>query len=222
MAEEELLAAVDAGDTAAVVRLLGEDPGQARARDAEGVSAILHALYRGHPGLVRLLLPKAQPFDVFEAAALGDEQRLRALLDDDPALVSATSGDGFSPLHLAAFFGRLETARLLVARGADVASVASNLMRVMPLHSAAAGRHAAIVALLVEAGAPVDARQAGGFTPLHSAAQNGDAATAAALVAAGADPCAPNDEGVDPRTLARGRGHDGELGRVLGLDPSAP
>jgi ankyrin repeat protein len=43
----------------------------------------------------------------------------------------------------------------------------------MPLHSAIANRRTAIVRLLLDHGADVNATQADGFTPLHEAAQNG-------------------------------------------------
>jgi len=43
---------------------------------------------------------------------------LTELLAEDPELVDAMSGDGFTPLHLAAFFGQADAVRLLLARGA--------------------------------------------------------------------------------------------------------
>ena len=47
---------------------------------------------------------------MFEAATFGDLDRLTELLAEDPELVDAISGDGFTPLHLAAFFGQSDAA----------------------------------------------------------------------------------------------------------------
>ena len=55
--------------------------------------------------------------DVFEAAALGEVDRLREILDGEPTSATAYSGDGFTALHFAAFFGGPEAAELLLERG---------------------------------------------------------------------------------------------------------
>src|SRR2546426_5265296 len=89
-------------------------------------SPLMQALYRGDekgPAEVRATLPR---LDVFEAAALGEVETLRVLLDADTSGVSAWSDDGFTPLHYAAFFGRPEVARLLLEYGADLEVPALN------------------------------------------------------------------------------------------------
>lgn len=196
-----MVRAVAAGDDAAVRTLLQADPRQARERGPDGVSALLLARYRGRADLVELLRPAAEPLDLHEAAALGDTARLDALLRSG-ADVGAPSTDGFTALHLAAFFGGPGPVRTLVQAGADPNAVAAGGMRVTPLHSAAAARDAASVKALLEAGAAVDAAQAGGHTPLMAAARNQDEAGVRALLAAGADPDRPNDEGRTAHDLA--------------------
>lgn len=53
--------------------------------------------------------------------------------------------------------------------------------------------------LLIESGADIGARNAGGFTPLHAAAYAGDVAIAELLIAEGADiNDAQNQAGVTP------------------------
>ena len=47
-------------------------------------------------------------------------------------------GDGFTPLHLAAFFGGADAVRAILARGADPDADADNPPGVRPIHSAAA------------------------------------------------------------------------------------
>jgi ankyrin repeat protein len=198
----ELLAAVERGDDAEVERLLAGNPALARVRGADGVSAILRARYHGHPWVAERLAEASGEFDLFEAAALGRSDRIEALLDAQPGAVTLEAADGFTALHLAAFFGHLEAAAVLLGRGADADAPAGNGSRVRPLHSAAAGGHAAIAALLLERGADPDARQHGGFVPLHSAAARGDEVTARLLLDRRADRTLRTDDGRRPVDLA--------------------
>ncbi|MEZ5139080.1 MAG: ankyrin repeat domain-containing protein [Acidimicrobiales bacterium] len=77
-----------------------------------------------------------RPADALDAAALGDVDRLRTLLDEAPDAATAEAADGFTALHLAAWFGRPRCAELLLARGADPERVAGNGTELRPLHSA--------------------------------------------------------------------------------------
>ena len=168
--------AIGAGDVELVRSLLRADPGLAARRcPASGVSAVLSARYRHRSDLVEAVLEAQPELDVFDAAGLGDVDRLRQLIDEDPAATGAWSTDGFTPLHLAAFFAQPAAVALLLEQGADVGAVARNPMQVQPLHSAVAGRDIESVRLLLAAGADPDARQHGGWTPLMAARQHGDA-----------------------------------------------
>src|SRR5262245_20913841 len=123
---EELIRAVDAGDAEAVARLVAEDPDLASARGSDGVSALLHARYRFDRATLDALLAADPAMDVFDAAALGHLDRLRARLDDDPDAIRTFAADGFTALHLAAFFGKTEAARALLEAGADVSTYGTN------------------------------------------------------------------------------------------------
>ena len=179
------------------------------------MSELLAAVYRGDESRVKEILAADPPLDVFEAAAVGRTERLEELLDTDPGLVSAWTEDGFTPLHLAAFFRQPEAARLLVERGALVDVVARNdELQVTPLQSAAAARQEETATLLLDRGADPNAQQRGGFTALHSAAQQGDEPLARLLLARGADSSLASDDGRTAADFAREGGHS-ELAALL-------
>ena len=203
----ELFAAVAAGDRATVERLVAADPALIQARNETGVSPIVWARYTNQPEIADLLADRAPSLDLFEAAATGRADWVRELLDRQSAKPDDVSPDGFTALHLAAFFGHPAVAALLLERGAPVDCVATNDMSVVPLHSAVAGRHDAVVRLLVESGADVHARQEGGWTAIHAAAQHGDEATVDLLIAHGADPNPCTEDGATAADLAAAGGY---------------
>jgi uncharacterized protein len=162
-----------------------------RAGDQEGVVALVVA----DPSLA-----------IFAAAIQGDTGALEALLAANRALISAVSSDGWTPLHLAAHFGKQEAVRLLLNKGAKADARSTNAMQNTPLHAAAAGRAAGVAKLLIDHGASVNARQHGGWTPLHAAAQNGDIEFSRILLEAGADVNARADNHQSPLDLALTKG----------------
>ncbi len=210
----ELIQAIEAGETERVRELVRDHPETAEDRSDAGVSALMLARYRSDLDAVEAIRAARSELDVFEAATLGDFERLRELLDADPSLANAWSPDRGNPLHFASFFAQPEAARLLLDRGAEPNAVAGGFGHVQPLHSATAGRSAEIVAMLLEAGADPNARQDGGFTPIHAAAQNGDPQMTEDLLARGADPTLTTDDGRSAADFAREKGHD-ELAALL-------
>jgi ankyrin repeat protein len=203
----DVIAAVMAGDATQVRALVAADRSLAAARDENGVSALMHALYRQRKDLAELLRASRPELDIFEASSLGRSDLIEELVERNPRLANSRSGDGFTPLHFAAFFGEESVARVLLEHHADAGAVANNPMQVMPLHSAAAGRNLAIVRALLEHGAPVNARQEKGWTALHAAAQHGDRAMVELLLKYGANPNAKTDEGHTPDQVANEKGH---------------
>ena len=191
-----LLEAVKAGDADAFRVLLDEDPQAVHAQGDGGESPVLLALYHGRRDLADVLVAHGRELDGFEAAALGDESRVHALLDDDEGLPTRYTHDGWTALHLAAFFGHLPVLRLLLKRGADPHAVSRNGMANTPLHAAVSGPLPIEgIRLLLEAGADPNARQQGGYVALHSAAQGGNLERIDALLDADADVNAAADDG---------------------------
>src|SRR5690349_13338821 len=194
--QAEVIAAVQAGDQQKLKSLLAKDSGLAGARDQNGVSAIMQALYTRHPELLKQLLEANPQLDIFEATAAGQTGRVAELLKSQAALANTYSPDGFTASHFASFFGQEAAGLLRLEHAADASALARDAMKVMPLHSAASARNLGLARALLGKGAPVNAKQAMGWTPLHAAAQSGDKAMAELLLGHGADPRATNDEGV--------------------------
>jgi uncharacterized protein len=227
-----LFEAIRAGDVATVDRILTARPALAGSSDASGLSAVTVAAYHRQWPIVERILVATPDLDLYEAAIVGDIDRLTVMLDEadreaeieaetghpgrsnavvpgEPAVapIDERSADGFTALHLAAFFGWTAAVRLLLDRGADPNLWATGDLYVQPLHSAVAGGHEETARLLIEAGAEVGSAQREGYTPLMGAAQNGLAATVALLLARGADPKAYNDDILTAADLADRAGH---------------
>ncbi|MHB1125060.1 MAG: ankyrin repeat domain-containing protein [Ramlibacter sp.] len=114
-----------------------------------------------------------------------------ALIEWPKTNVEIRTRDDESPLMMAALKGHLELARQLIDRGADV-----NKTGWTPLHYAATGGHLAIMELLLEHHAYIDAESPNGTTPLMMAAQYGSIDAVKLLLEAGADPRLKNQLGL--------------------------
>jgi ankyrin repeat protein len=204
---KDLFDAIRAGDLAAVQKLVTDDPARASQRDSTGVSAYIFARYQRQNAIAAWLLAQGLETDIFEATVAGDRARVDELLNKDRSLVRALTKDGWTPLHLAAFFGQQDVAEALIARGADVNTRSLNELRNLPLHAAAAGRSNGVIGVLLGHGADVNARQQGGWTALHAGAQSGDVEMVTALLDAGAEVNARADNSQNPMDLAMTRGH---------------
>ena len=215
----DLLGHIRRGNAAAAAEILTANPGLANARDDKGDSPVLVATYHGKPDLVRLLLDRGARPSFFEACALGLHADVRRELQRDPSVVRQLAHDGWTPLHLAAFFGHPTTVEALLDAGADVLAVSRNGEGNLPINAAAAGpradRRPAIVRLLISRSAPVDGRGSpSGHTPLHEAAFNGDVALVRLLLESGADRGLRSGEGQTALEIATLKARD-EVVRLL-------
>jgi ankyrin repeat protein len=104
-------------------KLLYREPDLLEQTTESGESPLIAALYNGRMEIVDYLLEKGITVTIHEAAALGDDQSVRWLLDYEPLLIGGYSFDGWTPLHLAAFFGATEAVSLLIERGAQIDAV---------------------------------------------------------------------------------------------------
>ena len=209
---QQFLKLIQRGATAEIADAVAGDPSLLTWRDPQGVSPLIWSIYTGQP-LVRdyLMAEKSrlgQLPDIFEASAAGDALTLRQILSETPQAVREFSGDGWTPLHLAAAFGTPEAVRLLLQNGAQVDAVSQNPQANQPLHATLAlGRNPETIELLLKAGANPNARQTGGFTPIFSAAAANRRDLVELLIAHGADPSISNDFAQTAAGFARERNH---------------
>lgn len=179
-------------------------------------SEILRAKYAGNEARVRELLAAGPTLNIFEAAATGGTDRVRELLKQDGALLNAYASDGFFPLALAAFFGHVETVRLLLDAGADVNQQSRETTKVAPLHSAIAARKLDIVKMLLARKADPGRAGGRGVTPLHEAAISGQIDMAALLIDSGAPINVRDDGGKTPLAYAMDRKQEAMIAWLRG------
>jgi len=119
-----------------------------------------------------------------DAAERGDRQKVAALILQK-ADVNGVQGEGTTALHWAAQRDDIETGKMLIAAGANVKAETEH-GAITPLFMACTNGNAAMIELLVKAGADVNAPKANGTTPLMLAAASGSVPAVKALVDHGA------------------------------------
>lgn len=146
-------------------------------------------------------------------ALRGGSFRVAEVLLRHPELkVDATNVAGETPLMMAALRGQTEWVQKLLARGAQLHREGWS-----PVLYAASGPEAKALELLLERGAPVNARSPNGSTPLMMAARYGSEASVQLLLARGADPTLRNERGLTAADFARDGGRESLAKRLQGL-----
>ncbi|HVT34251.1 MAG TPA: ankyrin repeat domain-containing protein [Nevskiaceae bacterium] len=202
-----LLLAIQNRDVAAARSALERDASQATDPVPGGLSPLMLALYHGARDIADLLRGFRAP-DAYECAALNDARALAGLVSADVSLLEKHSADGWTLLHLAAFFGARDAALVLIGLGAPLEARSTNPMENTPLHAALAGAAGESLApLLVALGADVKTIGGSGVGALHLAASRGFEPLCKLLLSRGAPLQAKTDDGKTAAALARERGH---------------
>ncbi len=128
------------------------------------------------------------------------------------ANVNVQDNDDNTPFHWAAYYGRVEIARMLIDAGADVNVQDTDDWA--PLHYATRDGILEIVQMLIDAKANLDVQDEDGRTPLHWAAGTGRVEIARMLIGAGADVNVQNEFEQTPLHLAARDGRV-EIARML-------
>ncbi len=201
----DFFAALRAGELDRLKSLLDSDSTLASSKNGFGVSAVLTSLYSGQTEICDLLLTRGARLGLQEAAAAGRLERVKELIDENPALANSFSADGFPVVALACVFGHSEIAHFLAERGADIHAAATNGTGYNALTGAVAGGHTEITKWLLESGANANYGYGAGYTPLLTAAAIGCVDIIKLLLAHGADPAAKTNEGKSALNLAEER-----------------
>jgi hypothetical protein len=173
---------VKRGDSQEIADWVKDDPQIAESRDAQGVSALLWAVYTGKSAKERANSRSADGWPLLHlAAAFADCETVRMLLDAgaDVGQISQTPMRNQALHALLALSKDADTTRLLMERGADVNAVQTAGYR--PLHQAAVAGREDLVRMLLDAGADKAARCDRGKTPAEYARERGHDALAAML-----------------------------------------
>jgi ankyrin repeat protein len=135
-----------------VVRLLIERGAHLKTAAVKGISLLAVAAIEGRTEVVQLLLSAKVTPDIFAAAALGDLDRVKRLLQDNAAFVHERTFDGKTPLH---FCRDVKMADVLLAAGADINALDDSEQT--PLQwVAATGRFREVTKYLIEHGAKAE------------------------------------------------------------------
>ncbi|KAM4049876.1 ankyrin-2 isoform 34-T34 [Anomaloglossus baeobatrachus] len=195
-----------------VVKYLLENGANQSTATEDGFTPLAVALQQGHNMVVAILLENDTKGKVrlpaLHIAARKDDTKSAALLlqNDHNAdvqskmMVNRTTESGFTPLHIAAHYGNVNVATLLLNRGAAVDFTARN--GITPLHVASKRGNTNMVKLLLDRGGQIDAKTRDGLTPLHCAARSGHDTAVELLLERGAPLLARTKNGLSPLHMA--------------------
>ena len=191
--DNEIDNAIEAGDRAAVLRLveMGADVNVVRGRSSR--SALILAIRNGDEAVVQLLLDRGAEATAGEirhkiplhvAAERGQPEMVKILLQSK-ADINAENHHGETALHKAAQAGNQETVQLLLQNGANI--TAQDMFRETSLHKAAERGPTEMVKMLLQSKADINAKNHYGETAVHKAAQAGNQETVQLLLLNGAN-----------------------------------
>lgn len=168
--ETPLMAAAASGNTEVVKALLAGGANINASEPRRGQTALMWAIAEEWPEVAKVLIEAGA--DVNAKTHRRQEPGFTPMeVNGYGGVIQATPLGGYTPLLFAARMGDLETAKLLLAKGAgvDVASPEDGT----PLLIASAGGYEDLALYLLEKGADPNALDASGIAPLHYALRDG-------------------------------------------------
>lgn len=175
---DKLLKAILAHDVKAVSKVLSSGP-----------KALIEEKYPAHD--------KKRPLQIATVVGSPDIVELLIKIGAD---VNSTDSNGVTAAHIAAQLGEMKILRILLQAGADV-NATTKRAKETPLHLSFVDDRVGIVALLVDSGADINARDIQGETPLHEAAAYGARRSVGFLLTTGADTDIRDAKGRTPHDM---------------------
>jgi ankyrin repeat protein len=221
--QSEFLEAAQAGDVAAVQRILPEV-----GTNAVSVrNAILRAARNGHLDVIKTILDnKGATIDSADLQALLDASEaghldvVKFLVDGGADVNAKGANKQTTALILASRHGQTEIVKFLLDKGADVNAI--DLNRDTALRLAVLGNYAETVRVVLEKGADPDIEAPIYATPLELAAEKGQTETVRMLLSKGANVNARSSHGKPPLISAASQGYTDIVIELLnkGADPN--
>jgi len=197
---------IETGNTQELDLLLRSHPELVKETTSHDVSPLLLSCYYNKPAILQVILRYTKTLTIHEACAAGLFNQVEAMVQQIPAVVNEISAQGFSPLGIAAHFGKEDIVRHLLMQHADPNIPSQNGYHVYPLQAAISNNFDQVAKLLIQAEAEVNVTQASGLTPLHLAAQSGNIELIICLLENGADITVQADGGFTAADLAKEKG----------------
>jgi ankyrin repeat protein len=179
-----LMIATRTGNLDAVRALLAHDADANLKERAHGQTALMWAIAARQPDIVRALIDGGADVHARSATSRRHVLLCCAQYNGDSRGAAWIEHGGFTPLLFAAREGDVESAKHLLAAGANVNDAAADGTSALAL--AAMSAQGAVAAVLIDHGADLNAAAAG-YTPLHAAVLRSDLQLAKKLIERGAN-----------------------------------
>ena len=160
-----LHAAVASGHNKVVTRLLSEKHNALNCQDYSGRTPLHEAVRKNDSTIVNILLDKQPQMVKYKCKHWQEVDETLLSLEELAEYNADVCHCGYTPLHLAARYGHLEVAILLIRKGARLDE--RDCTGATPVHVAACHNHANLI------GGNLNIKTSNGSTPLHSAAACG-------------------------------------------------
>ena len=193
-------------------------------QDTKNYTPLHYAVQEKHADVVQVLIDAGADIETknvdgrspLHVASISGELTTVTKLVKAGADVRATEDDRATCLLLAAYDGHTDIVRYLVSLP-EVDLNHQDTNNYTPLHIAVHQKHAAVVEVLIDAGADIETKNAKGRSPLHVASISGELTTVKMLVEAGADVRDTDAERDTCLTLAAYFGHTDTVRYLVSL-----
>ena len=194
--------AAKGGDTD-IISLIHTHLPNIESKTGEGLTPLMVAAFTGKLHAVKWFLEKGatvacecnRGWNTLHCAAKGGDTDIISLIHTHLPNIESKTGEGLTPLMVAAFCGKLHAVKWFLEKGATVTSVGSKRWNV--LHFAAQGGDPDTIDLILTHLPDIESKTADGKTPLIIAVLHGKLQGVKCLLERGANPSAKDNNGND-------------------------